>query len=669
MSARKAYEPVSDSVAQHDVETAELAGSPPVDDQVGRMALLALDTALFLTTTRIARPRRALQGLLLGKGEAMPLRARTLHLPEEPATASATVILLTFAKPLASDVPWSSLNLGAGGSIFGLEPDESGSTFVELRTLMRESLTAREPSTRTMVLEFLTDACLASGRQGQVELSESLHAIREALRERRRPSMIARDVPQALYIEAIMRADATGFYVRGWARDTSSATTRVTAVSPEGARTEIGHRLHRYPRPDLDDFYGSSSHENLGLLAFLETRVPSLLKDGWIFESENAAGSAIEFPGPPVTEDTRVGRDVVLSDIHHERPGSHAFIESHIHPAVSRMQMPHDRSVRIDRIVQYGTPPSTPDISIIVPLYRRIDFVEQQLAQFVHDAAFRSVDLIYVLDSPEAADELLEVAAGLEPLYRLPFRVVLLDRNSGFALANNMGASVAVGRLLLLMNSDVLPGRPGWLATMQEFYDATPDIGALGPKLLYEDGSLQHAGLFFYFDRAAGEWNNDHYFKGMHGSLPVANVTRKVPSVTAACMMIDARLYERLGGLQGSYVQGDYEDSDLCLRLFQQGYRSWYLPRVELYHLEGQSYPSSVRQMTGRYNRWLHSQAWSHLIPTVMAELDPSAPGAQPPPALSARGARATRPARPRMSSAAVGPRGHVESVERSGPS
>ena len=148
--------------------------------------------------------------------------------------------------------------------------------------------------------------------------------------------------------------------------------------------------------------------------------------------------------------------------------------------------------------------------------------------------------------------------------------------NAGFGAATNAGASVARGRLLLLLNSDVLPAEPGWLGRMQAFHDATPNIGALGPKLLYEDDSLQHAGL--YFDRlregpTAGSWANMHYFKGLHKDLPAANVARPVPAVTAACLMIERDLYEQVEGLPDVYVQGDFEDSELCLRLLAEGLR------------------------------------------------------------------------------------------------
>ena len=79
-------------------------------------------------------------------------------------------------------------------------------------------------------------------------------------------------------------------------------------------------------------------------------------------------------------------------------------------------------------------------------------------------------------------------------------------------------------------------------------------------------------------------------------------------------MMISAALYAEIGGLRGGFIQGDYEDSDLCLRLAEAGLETWYLPAVALYHLEGQSYPSDERNRASQFNKWLtgicHDSRW-----------------------------------------------------------
>ena len=171
-------------------------------------------------------------------------------------------------------------------------------------------------------------------------------------------------------------------------------------------------------------------------------------------------------------------------------------------PAIERLQQQAQDGARIHIVEQFGAAPPEPDVSIVIPLYKRVDLIEEQLAQFVLDPYLSRQDILYVLDSPEDEDELLELASRLHPLYEVPFRVAILKRNAGFANANNAGAEIARADLLLLLNSDVLPDRPGWLERMVAFYGSQDDIGALGPKLLYEDDSIQHAGIHFH--RAGG---------------------------------------------------------------------------------------------------------------------------------------------------------------------
>jgi GT2 family glycosyltransferase len=278
-----------------------------------------------------------------------------------------------------------------------------------------------------------------------------------------------------------------------------------------------------------------------------------------------------------------------------------------------------EQEVEVAREVQHGLPPEMPEVSIVVPLYERIDLIEHQLAHFWQDHDLRVTELIYVLDSPQLSDPLTQLAGPLHDLYGISFKILELSRNGGYSTANNIGAAHARGRLLLLLNSDVLPVRQGWLSKLRGFYDATPQIGALGPKLLYEDGSIQHAGMYFQRDSRTNYWENQHYFKGFSRWLSAANVSRPVPAVTGACLMIDRELYQEVGGLSPMYLRGGYEDSELCLRLIEAGRRNWYLADVELYHLEAQSFPIHAR-VTNRYNAWLQTHLWDERIERTMSE-------------------------------------------------
>src|SRR5438876_932272 len=86
--------------------------------------------------------------------------------------------------------------------------------------------------------------------------------------------------------------------------------------------------------------------------------------------------------------------------------------------------------------------------------------------------------------------------------------------------------------------------------------------------------------------------------------------------------MVDRDLFVKVGGFSGAFVRGDYEDSDFCLRLIEAGCENWYFADVELYHLEGQSYESSLRRTASRYNGWLQTHIWGDRIAEVMDVVD-----------------------------------------------
>lgn len=501
---------------------------------------------------------------------------------------------------------------------------------IDPMTFVREHLAPLGSGERERAMNLLASAL--SGDLPSVarrRLGKALFEFREALRERLPFCTPQRCNPLGLQIESLLAVDEKSFYVRGWLRDGEAELASLTAVSPEGARAELLDGSFRFRRTDVHRFYEPHPNDadaKFGFIRFFSLPFPSNLGAGWVFELRSTSGTAIEVDAPEPVTDIVTVRDTILQDLAHERPHKTDLIRNHAHPAIARLQERRHAQVGVEDVAQYGAAPGAPAVSIIIPLYKRIDFLEHQLAQFAHDPEIARADLIYVLDSPELAEQLANAAPRLQQLYGIPFRVVTLQRNGGFSAANNIGASFARAPLLLLMNSDVLPDRPGWLGKMAEFHQSKRGIGALGPKLLFEDGTLQHAGLYFAPLADSSGWENMHFFKGLHRTFPPANVTRRVPAVTAACMMISRKIYDEVGGLRGSYVQGDYEDSDLCLRLSEAGLKNWYLPALELYHLEGQSYPAPLRALTSRYNRWLHTHTWRAQIESAMRRISETPP-------------------------------------------
>ncbi|MGB7685887.1 MAG: glycosyltransferase family 2 protein [Solirubrobacterales bacterium] len=494
----------------------------------------------------------------------------------------------------------------------------------ELKALVREELTSLDADAREAVLETLAGST-AIATEPSFELSTSLYGLREVLRERLPRCAVKAEQPAGLAVEQILAIDDGSYWINGWMHD-EDGLGEVIVVSPEGARVCVTDEAYRYERPDVVEFYSGLGVDRTrlhGLTTHFTLPAPSLLSGGWIAELHTSDGLHLEIECPAVVRDPQVARAKILGELSaHGRIGGR-LAASHGREALTRLQARIVAESEVDSIDSYGAAPASPEVSVVVPLYKRLDFIEHQLLQFSRDPEFAEAELIYVLDSTEQAEELKKQASELFALYGLPFRVVNLTASAGFAGANGHGIEAARGKRLLLLNSDVIPDRPGWLGAMTAFYEEKEGIGALAPKLLYEDDSLQHAGLYFHRESGSELWENAHCFKGLHRSFPAANVARPVPAVTAACMLIDRDLYEKVGGLPLHYVQGDYEDSELCLKLVEAGHENWYLPEVELYHLEGQSYVPGARRLPSEYNMWLHTELWGKRIEELMKDFDP----------------------------------------------
>jgi O-antigen biosynthesis protein len=562
----------------------------------------------------------------LAAGEdSLEIEVRCISLGRTNGSSERKV--LTAAIPNGSSAARNADKLSIGSSQVQGESAGTELRLANLGNILGERLAKLGDRDAKRVLEFVSAAPSAHGvaDERDLELSSRLHLLRNTLRPRLPTVTIDRDQPLTGNVDMLVPIDDSTFVIKGWMRDGEAQIIRLTAVTPEGEQVALLDRLFRLELQQFEPFAEGPYTEPVDAFRFFAcftTSRPSRLRRPWVFEMRNETGLAVEMHAMPDVAETPSARAKILRSVPESALPDEELMSSHIFPAIDRLQGRARESVRIASVADYGTAEEAPQVSIIVPLYRRIDLVEHQLLQFDRDPEVRAADLIYVLDSPELESDLADQARQLARLYGVPFRVVTMGHNVGFGAAMNAGASVARGTLLLLLNSDVLPAEPGWLGRMQAFHDATPNIGALGPKLLYEDDSLQHAGL--YFDRTlegptAGSWANMHYYKGLHKDLPAANIARPLPAVTAACLLIEKDLYEQVGRLPDVYVQGDYEDSELCLRLQEAGRDNWYLPSVELYHLEGSSYSTEERGITASYNRWLQTRRMGQAIEGAMA--------------------------------------------------
>jgi GT2 family glycosyltransferase len=235
-----------------------------------------------------------------------------------------------------------------------------------------------------------------------------------------------------------------------------------------------------------------------------------------------------------------------------------------------------------------------PDVSIVIPTngqrreirYQEVTLVENCVRSVVERSTYPNYEILVVSDptTPTA------VLSALEEIGGERLRVVPFDREFNFAEKINAGAVRASGEHLLLLNDDIEVATPDWLERMV-MYSAIPEVGAVGGRLLLEDGRLQHAGVGFEGGLPG------HPFYGWTGDAPgYANslkVARNLLAVTGACLMTRLDIFEETGGL-GTGWPINYNDVDYCLKIRASGRRVVYDPDLVMHHFESSSRSSDV---------------------------------------------------------------------------
>ncbi len=434
-------------------------------------------------------------------------------------------------------------------------------------------------------------------------------------------------LPFGYSIDHLIAVDPKNLFVNGWIWDAEDIVENLHLLSPTGERTSLSESLMWVERRDVVELFqstfGGRAEGRHGFLGALPVDEP-VTESGWgyRFEIGLRTGESIEVRVPRAITDPFLARDRIMQSLPEEPFLDPRLMTDHVGPALEQLQQ-RCRNVDVtDRSFEFGNFPKSPRTSLIVPLFNRLDLVEHQLAQLAGDPDLAACEVIYVLDSPELEREFEPLVFHLSRLYQIPLKGVVLSRNAGYAAAINAGAAHARGCLLVLQHSDVFADRPGWLAQLAEFH-ATEKAGVVGPKLLYEDESVQHAGILFsQAVEPDGRWSNVPCCQGLPRHHPDVDLTGRVPAVSGACLAIDRELFENLGGLRDQYIGGDYEDVDLCLRCSEEGRECWYLPQVELFHLEGASRVAAPgwkrNAWADLHNRCLQTRIWGERIREAM---------------------------------------------------
>jgi GT2 family glycosyltransferase len=234
-----------------------------------------------------------------------------------------------------------------------------------------------------------------------------------------------------------------------------------------------------------------------------------------------------------------------------------------------------------------------PRVSIVIPTAgttRRvrgepIPLVLRCVESILTTTEYPDLEIICVTDgsAPAAVREQLHAREGRTE--SRSFKVVGFHQPFNFSSKINLGASHASGEYLLLLNDDIEVTEPDWIDRLLAFGE-NPEVGAVGPRLLFEDGRIQHVGVVL----AGGHAGHPFYGYGTDtpGYFGAPRVVANYSAVTAACMLTRRAAFEEVGGLATAFPL-NYNDVDYCLRLRSRGYRVVYTPDLTLWHYESSS--------------------------------------------------------------------------------
>jgi len=233
------------------------------------------------------------------------------------------------------------------------------------------------------------------------------------------------------------------------------------------------------------------------------------------------------------------------------------------------------------RRVRYRLPEEPPLVSIILPTRDALPLLRQCVESVLGKTTYPRFELL-VVDNQSVDPEALIYLGELTQ--RSAVRVIRYDRPFNYSAINNFAAREVRGEILCLLNNDTEVISPDWLEEMAGHL-LQDKVGAVGARLLYTDGRVQHGGVTVGPGGCA-----DHLHaelpRGHPGYCQRAVIAQELSAVTAACMLTWKDLYERMGGLNERDLPVAFNDVDYCLRLQDAGYRVIYTPHAELYHHE-----------------------------------------------------------------------------------
>lgn len=250
-------------------------------------------------------------------------------------------------------------------------------------------------------------------------------------------------------------------------------------------------------------------------------------------------------------------------------------------------------------------------VSIIIPTKNKQAYLKKCIDSIVKKSTYRNFEII-LLDNNSDDKKFFALINQYKNQKQFRFKYVRDEESFNFARLMNVGRKHAEGEYLVLLNNDTEVISPDWLEGFMEHVQR-PEIGVAGCKLLYEDETIQHAGVVVGLGGVAAHAFTREDRDGP-GYFNYINLLNNYSALTAACIMVRREVYDRVNGFSEEFVV-EYNDVDFCLKVLEAGYRNLYIPHVELFHYESisrghphatsESYKRHVKEVNRFRKKWM----------------------------------------------------------------
>jgi GT2 family glycosyltransferase len=235
--------------------------------------------------------------------------------------------------------------------------------------------------------------------------------------------------------------------------------------------------------------------------------------------------------------------------------------------------------------IRFGLQNDKAKVSIIIPSRNKADLLRKCLKSIDKKSTYRNFEII-LIDNNSDQKDFFALMKQYSRQSGLDFRCIEDKEAFNFSRLINLGRKHATGEYLVLLNNDTEVISPDWLEALME-QTQRKEVGVAGCKLLYDNDTIQHAGVIIGLGGAAG-----HVLVGEDrdgpGYFNYVNMLNQYSALTGACFMVRTSVFDEVGGFDESFGT-EYNDVDFCLKIIEAGYRNLYVPHCELYHYESMS--------------------------------------------------------------------------------